>query len=192
MNEISNDERRDYYRINDTVGFSCSICKSEKEIPTLEEFLAEIPDEFQLINYLNRIDIDNASLLHTIQEVSPDISRYLKIINAKIDALSRHMVTVGSMEEIKFEKITLSAGGLSLINDENIALGTILRTRMVLYPSCSGILTYGKVVRSFAIPNTEPAQYDTALQYVLIKESDRDVLVRHVLQLQSNQLRQKK
>ena len=63
---------------------------------------------------------------------------------------------------------------------------------MVLYPSCSGILTYGKIVRCRPMPNTDPQQYDIALEYILITENDRDALVRHILQLQSNYLRKSK
>ena len=192
MTEIAGDERRDYYRIQDTVGFTYSICKSENDIPTKDEFIAEVPDEFQLINHLSQIDLESSTLLHSIQEVSPDISRYMKIINAKIDALARHVVSTGLTDEIQSRKIVLSAGGLSFVTGEDIATGTTLRTRMIIYPSCTGILTYGIVVRSRLITDTDPDQYDTAIEYILINESDRDALVRHVLQLQSNLLRHKK
>ncbi len=192
VTDISNDERRDYYRISDTVGFTCAICKNENEIPSMAEFIAEIPDEFQLINQLSRIDMESSALLHTIQETSPDISRYLRILNSKVEAIARHIVSFGLTDEIKLEKVTLSAGGLSLITNEVVALGCVLRKIMILYPCCSVILTYGKFVGCRAIPDTTPPQFDTALEYILINESDRDVLVRHALQLQSNQLRQKK
>ena len=192
MIETSVDERRDYYRISDTVGLTYNICSSVNDIPTEDEFIAEVPDEFQLINHLSRIDMENSSLLHNIQEVSPDVCRYLKIINAKIEALARHIVTIGLTDEVQSHKVTLSAGGVGFITDETIAVDSIVRSRMILYPSCSGILTYGKVIRCEAIANTEPAQFDIALEYTLINETDRDALVRHVLQLQSNLLRQKK
>jgi len=188
----SADERRDYYRINDTVGLTYNICSDESEVPNAETFATEIPDEFQLINHLSTIDMDSSTLLHSIQDVSPDISRYLKIINSKIEALARHVVTLGLTDEIQSQQVTLSAGGLSFVADENILNGSIIRSRMILYPSCSGILTYGTVVRSEPIANTSPTQYDVAIEYSLINETDRDALVRHVLQLQSNYLRQMK
>jgi len=136
--------------------------------------------------------MESSTLLHTISDVSPDIARYMKIINAKIEALARQVVTLGLTDEIKTQKVTLSAGGISLITEESIELEKTIRTRMVLYPSCSGILTYSKVVRCEAIANTEPVQYDTAVEYTLINETDRAALVRHVLHLQSNILRQSK
>ncbi len=192
MTEVSADERRDFYRINDTVGLTYTICTRESDIPTEDEFVAEAPDEFELINHLSRIDMDSSTLLHTIQDVNPDIARYMKIINSKVDALARHVVTLGLTDEVSSHKVTLSAGGLSLITTEAIELGKTIRTRMILYPSCSGILTYGEIVRCKAIPNSEPPQFDTAVEYTLINETDRDALVKHVLQLQSNILRQRK
>ena len=116
----------------------------------------------------------------------------LKIINGKIEALARHIVTIGINDEIKPQAVTLSAGGACFVSNEKIALESNIRFSMVLYPSCSGILTYGKVVRCNPMPDTVPQQYDVALEYVLITENDRDALVRHVLQLQSNYLRQSK
>ncbi|RKZ99586.1 MAG: hypothetical protein DRQ47_10795 [Gammaproteobacteria bacterium] len=192
MAESSSDERRDYYRINDRVGFNFTICVDEDEVPSEANFALEIPDEFQLINHLIHIDMENSSLLHSIQDASPDVSRYLKVINSKIDALARHMVVTGLTDEIKTREVTLSAGGISFESSDPISLDRILRTQMILYPSCSGILTYGKVVRCEPIKKGKDALYDIAMEYIRIHETDRDALVRHVLQLQSTYLRQKK
>lgn len=189
MTEISDDERRDFYRIKDTVGLTYTICLSDEDIPDEESFAAEIPDEFQLITHLSNIDLNGSSLLHNIQDVSPDVSRYLKIINSKIEALARYIITMGLTDEITTQKVTLSAGGLCFVADEAIALESTIRLRMVLYPSCFGILAYAKVVRCERIVNS--SQCDIGIEYILINETDRDALVRHVLQLQSNLLRQK-
>ena len=191
MTDSSHDERRDFYRINDTVGLSYTHCIDD-DVPTEESFATEIPDQFQLIAHLSNLDMDGSALLHNIQDVSPDISRYLKVINSKIDALARHVVTLGLDDNIKSQPVTLSAGGLSITTSEAISLGATLRLNMVLYPSCSGILTYGKVVRCDKVTNSDPFIYDIALEYILINEPDRDVMVRHVLQLQSNYLRKTK
>ena len=190
MTDASHDDRRDFYRINDTVGLNYTVC--DQDIPDADSFAAEIPNEFQLISHLNAIDMDSSTLLHNIQDISPDVSRYLKIINNKIESLARHIVTIGIDDEIKPQAVTLSAGGICFISNEKVALDSSMRVSMVLYPSCSGILTYGKVIRCKAMADTHPQQYDLALEYTLINESDRDALVRHVLQLQSNYLRQNK
>jgi len=189
VTDMSHDERRDYYRIKDNVGLKYSVCDSHDELPNEEQFASEIPDEYQLINHLTTVDMDSSTLLHSIQDVAPDIGRYLKIINAKIDALARHVVTLGITDDIHPHTIILSAGGVSFISEENIPIDTIIRMSMILYPSCTGILTYGKVVRSEKMEITSPQKYDIAIEYELISETDRDALVRHVLQLQSNYLR---
>ena len=191
MIDSSHDERRDFYRIQDTVGLSYIHCVDD-DVPTEESFVTEIPDEFQLITHLSNLDMDSSTLLHSIKDVSPDISRYLKIINSKIEALARHVVTLGLDDNIKSQPVILSAGGISIITTESISIDAKLRLNMVLYPSCSGILTYGKVVRCEKNADSETPAYEVALEYILINESDRDALVRHVLQLQSNYLRKTK
>ena len=87
-----NDERRDYYRIEDTVGLQIEPC-NESDIPSAEEFANQGGDEFKLINHLSRLDLDNSTLLHSIQDTSPDIARYLKVINLKIEAIAKQIVT---------------------------------------------------------------------------------------------------
>jgi len=180
----THDERRDFYRINDTVGLSYEQC-SEFELPSKEEFANQSPDEFQLINHLSRLDLDNSSLLHSIQDDSPDIARYFKLINSKIEAIAKQIVSVGLTDEVTPTEVTLSAGGLSFVSTEQYQLGNLIKTRMILYPSNSVISSYGVVVRSVA----SEQGFDTAVEYRLINESDRDALVRHVLHLQSNSLR---
>ncbi len=192
MTNNSVDDRRDYYRISDTVGLIYSVCSGKNDIPTENEFITEVPDEFQLISQLSKIDLENSTLLQSIHDVSPDICRYLKTINTKIEAIARQVVSIGLTEEVDSHKVTLSAGGVSFVLSEPVELGAILRTQMILYPSCSGILTYGKVVRCEDISIDDTEQYDIAIEYCQKKKNDRDALVRHVLHLQSNQLRQKK
>ncbi|NNJ72683.1 MAG: PilZ domain-containing protein [Enterobacterales bacterium] len=180
----NHDERRDYYRIEDTVGLSFETC-TESELPSNDEFLRMAPDEFQLINHLKNLDLENSKLLHTIQEESPDIARYLKLVNLKIEALAKNIITKGLTDEIATTEVTLSAGGINLISQNMLATENYIKLRMILYPSTCVINCYAKVVRS------EPCDggFDSAFEYFLITESDRDILVRHVLQLQSNTLR---
>ena len=192
MTDTSHDERRDFYRINDTVGLNYSLCNGQSDVPDEQSFADEIPNEFQLVTHLNNIDMESSTLLHNIQDVAPDISRYLKIINSKIESLARHIVTLGIDDDIKPTAVTLSAGGLNFISDEAVNIDDVLRLSLVLYPSCTGVITYGKVVRCDKMTGTVPLKYDVAIEYFLISEPDRDALVRHVLKLQSNYLRKKK
>jgi hypothetical protein len=182
----THDERRDYYRINDKVGLQVEHC-DKADIPSHEEFAAEANDDFKLINHLSRMDLDNSALLHTIQDNSPDVARYLKLINSKIDALAKQIVSMGLTDEVEPTEVTLSAGGISYISNAPGPESGYAKLRMILYPSNAVITSYGRVVR------TGPTDdgYEVAFEYQLINESDRDALVRHVLQLQSNSLRKR-
>lgn len=192
MTNLLNDEKRNYYRIKDNVGLSYTICSEESEFPDHKDFIAEIPGDYHLITEIKQIDHENNNLLRTIEDKHPELSRYLKVMNSKIEILARHLVTKGLTDDIKIQPVCLSAGGLSFTTNETIPLNTVLKLRIVLYPSCSGILTYAKVVRCEAMEKSDPAQYEVAVKYGLIHETDRDSLVRHAMKLQSNLLRQQK
>ena len=178
------DERRDYYRISDTVGLRVDPA-AENELPTKEQFAEQTADEFKLINHLSRIDLENSSLLHSIQDTSPDVARYLKLINIKIEAIAKQIVAMGLTDEVKPTEVTLSAGGISLNSKIPFTKGDLVKLQMILYPSNAVITSYARAVRS----QPQDGYFDTAFEYDLITESDRDTLVRHVLQLQSTTLR---
>ena len=180
------DERRDYYRINDTVGLRVEPTNQE-QIPAMEDFTEQSADEFRLINHLSRIDLENSTLLHNIQDTNPDIARYLKLINIKIEAIAKQIVAMGLTDEVKPTDITLSAGGISYKSNIPYDKGDVVKLQMILYPSNAVINAYANAVRS----QPQGDVFDNAFEYILITESDRDTLVRHVLQLQSNSLRQR-
>jgi hypothetical protein len=189
MPELIPDERRDYYRILDQVGLSVEPITGD-ELPSIEDFVAEVPDAFQLVNHLTRIEADSSVLLHSISDRTPEVGRYLKTLNSKIEAIAKHIVTHNVDIDLKIHQATLSAGGISFDSPIAYPKDSLVRAQMVLYPSCTGILTYCKVVRCQAL--TDSDGFDIALEYQRIQETDRDALVRHVLQLQSNLLRQSK
>ncbi len=180
------DERRDYYRINDTVGLRVEPT-TQDQIPAMEDFTEQSADEFRLINHLSRIDLENSTLLHNIQDTNPDIARYLKLINIKIEAIAKQIVAMGLTDEVKPTDITLSAGGISFKGNIPFDKGDLVKLQMILYPSNAVINAYARAVRS----QPQGDVFDNAFEYILITESDRDTLVRHVLQLQSNNLRQR-
>ncbi|MEL0069102.1 MAG: hypothetical protein VW874_12650, partial [Gammaproteobacteria bacterium] len=126
------DERRDYYRINDTVGLRVEPTTQE-QIPAMEDFTEQSADEFRLINHLSRIDLENSTLLHNIQDTNPDIARYLKLINIKIEAIAKQIVAMGLTDEVKPTDITLSAGGISYRSNIPFDKGDLVKLQMILY-----------------------------------------------------------
>ena len=182
----NHEERRDYYRIDDTVGLSFETV-SELELPSQDEFQNSTPDEFQLINQLKSLELENSAILNSIQEQTPEIARYFKLLNAKIDAVAKTIITQGLTDEISTTQVTLSAGGINFISPNMLATDNYVKLRMVLYPSNCVINCYARVVRS----EVTEGGFESAFEYKLITESDRDTLVRHVLQVQSNALRKK-
>ena len=81
----------------------------------------------------------------------------------------------------------MSAGGISFKGNIPFDKGDLVKLQMILYPSNAVINAYARAVRS----QPQGDVFDNAFEYILITESDRDTLVRHVLQLQSNSLRQR-
>ena len=77
--------------------------------------------------------------------------------------------------------------------DEEYEPGAALEIRMLLFPSFTGLMIYGTVVDSEPAREDDESQrfeYLTRIEFTHIRESDRELLIRHLLRRQSLQLRE--
>ena len=78
--------------------------------------------------------------------------------------------------------MNLSAGGIGFYAPLPIPAGRALEMELVLLPSMFGILAYGKVVHITHVPRAPPhLQYCMAVEFCKIREKDRSLITRHVL-----------
>jgi len=189
-----NVERRHFYRIDNEVGFHFEILGDDSILPTYEQFLNETPVNARIFSELEKIELETLSALRNIQSSHKDLFLYLKGINRKINILAANISALSSENEFQIENITLSAGGISFYHHEPIKRDEYLRLSLMLYPSCHEILCYARVmsIASEGNKNQVPNPYCISVEYVLIREADRDALVKHVLAIQSDFLRAKK
>ena len=188
------DERREFFRVDDTVRLHIRRVP-EDEVNTLEDRLARhIEGSFSVMASLATISAEMAVGLRRIENHDPDIAQYLKALDRKIDVLGRALLACESdMVEQQSREINLSAGGLSTLVRDVYQLGETLELKLLLFPSFTGVITYGKVVGM--LPLEEPATtgytHHLRVEFTHMRESDRDILIRHVLHCQSEALRRR-
>lgn len=181
-------ENRAFFRIQDQVILEFVEIDEATMLDDSIESPLQVAPSFYLLNELHSIDTENNVLLHAIAEKNRDIGTYLKSINQKIELIARAFAEDDDPEtEGPQQLVTISEGGLSFNHKTPILLGTCVALKLILLPSYMGLLLYGRVVNC-----NEHIKGDYLINIVFekIRENERQLLARHVLQLQAKARRE--
>lgn len=189
---VLTEERRRYFRIDDEVNLSY-VKVEEGDTNELSRVSENILNSYSLTTALDMLSQESAGLLHRLERSQPDLADYLRVINNKIDLLAQAIVLQnGDLEERQTRNVNLSAAGLAFESEEALDESSFLEIKMTLVSCMAVIVTYGRVV--YCKPNPNPAAasafpYMVGVDYVNMKEQDREVLIKHVLKKQLQQIR---
>jgi len=187
------DERRRFFRIEDLIHLTYRmIDKSvlEERVKRLDQGLVE---QFMVMSSLSSITADMAATLRKIEISDPDLASYLKALDHKIDLIGKtFMIEEVSATANKAEPVNLSASGIAFNSNEIIAEGTAVEIKMMLLPSCSGILAYGEVVGNGKVEDDSGFQNQVRIDFTHLRDEDRDMLIKHVIKKQGDMLRERR
>ena len=185
------DERREYFRIDDEVALDYRLIDSDEVDRLLEKIRSQLVDRFTAASSFTATTRQMMNLIHKVQAQSPELARCLQAIDQKLNMIAQLFVS----EEIKENKqdtreVNLSAGGVAFRAQHEIPVGSLLELRMVLFPSLVGILTISRVIHCERL-NDSNSQFpwQLAVEYEHLKETDRELLVRHIMARETEQLR---
>jgi c-di-GMP-binding flagellar brake protein YcgR len=190
-NTLPANERRAYFRIEDSLNLSYHEIPADVLQQRLQQLEQGVDTNFTVLSSLASISQQMGGLLHKIQVDSPDIARYLKALDQKIELLGRTLLaTESNLVEEHAYPVNLSASGMAFKSKDAVAAGSILELKLLLYPSLAGILAYAEVVDCVALEEADPGfSYCIRVNFSHLRETDRDLLIRHVVQRQTDQLR---
>jgi len=179
INELAN--RRQYFRIEDKA--SVEIATLPKDHSAAEFF--DLNPEFGLISEFQLLDIESKHLLRSITDKDKNLGQFLKVLNKKVDSLSRIVASSHqTMPKDSIQNINLSEGGLAMHSKETYETGQTLAIKIILFPSYSGLLLEGKVL-SYSNKN---APYELNIMFSDISESHQQLIARHIMRIQSQQM----
>lgn len=185
------DERREYFRIDDEVVLDYRTISTDEVDALVERIQARVPDRFTAASSFAATSRQMAQVMHKVQNQSPELARCLQAIDQKLNMLAQLFVT----EEIQIEQqptqaVNLSAGGLAFRSRQAIDTGSLLEMRIVLFPSLIGILNISRVIHCELLNdgNTQ-FPWQIAVAYEHLRESDRELLVRHIMTRETRRLR---
>ncbi len=196
-------ERRRFYRIDDSVILNYQ--------PFPESQLAETTARLRMLGSQNRLlqsslgslELRLDFLLDEIAEPLPEIAEALKIINRKLSILSSldgggNGTALGSASDADAARkhdVNLSGSGLAFTSPSQFLEGETMEIEFVLLPDYYNIKAIGRVVacRGSLEPHDEQEQiFEVAVDFLYLKEEDREYIIAHILKKQAVELKDKR
>ncbi|MEE1911897.1 PilZ domain-containing protein [Aeromonas caviae] len=159
-------------------------------LPTLEALEAELPEPFRIASAITSIDLVSSRLLRSQNESMHDLVEIINQQSRKIDMIMGYVLAAQDHPEHRFHTLRFGAGQLTYQHPhqghgEAPALHQIVRLKIFLREEASAVYCYGEVVQR----NAGEHGTHVVLDYVRIREDDRELLVRASLHVQSKQLK---
>lgn len=186
------DERREYFRIDDMLSLSYQEIAADQLAHLIESLDKGQEQDFTVLSSLAAVTHEMAGTLHKIESSQRDIATYLKSIDRKIEILGRAFLAQNSeLFEQPVQAVNLSATGISFEAAAALDPETLLEMRILLIPSYSGILCYAQVLACEADEQGErEGRYNLRTRFVHLREQDRDLLIQHVIKRQGEEIRE--
>lgn len=180
MTSQDEDDRREYYRIEDTIALEFSQLSGANAATS--EALHDASPLFNLLNDLHLTDFESQHLLRHISERDRTLANYLKVINKRIELLGQALAQSLLREIGTPKQVSLSEGGVSFDNPQAVAVGTHLAIKMVLMPQALGLLLRAQVIHC---RQRENSLYEIGTEFEALTDAQRQLLARHILQKQA-------
>lgn len=182
---MNNDERRRYFRINETIGISYEIIDREHSDQLRKSDYA--PD---LLTLVSQQDEQIQTLLNELSNTHPQISMLASLLNQKLERLARCMSLDGDLVTriaSKVREVNLSACGIAFNNTEYLAQNTCIRLELTLFPSNEILTISGLVISSDKI--TDNDLYYCRIDFYGVSTSAQERLIQYIVQSQGAQLK---
>ncbi|MCU7906311.1 MAG: PilZ domain-containing protein [Candidatus Thiodiazotropha sp. (ex Epidulcina cf. delphinae)] len=189
----SPDERREFFRIDDSIQVSYRVITAEELPDSIDDHLYG-DDRFTVMTRLQAISQHLPAPLHRIEQRDPDVADYLKVLDEKINLLGQSFLAgEQGLLDRPSQSVNLSAGGLAMDITESLQEGDLVEIKLLLLPTYTGVVAYGEVVG--VDDSTEGGvdyPYHIRINFNLIRNSDQDALIRHIMRRQGEMLRQRR
>lgn len=180
------DDRREYYRIEDTIALEFTELGAPANEPAPNENTDTESHLFNLLSDLHLMEFESTHLLRQISERDRNLAAYLKVVNKRIDmigqAVAQRLVQgIGTRT-----RASLSEGGINFPSEQPVREGSELSLKIVLLPQALGLILRARVVHC---EERKPGQYEIGCIFPRISDAQRQLLARHILQKQAMERR---
>lgn len=190
------EEKRNFFRITDNIYLSCKATDQQGVDEGVARLSAAGYETERFMDALGDIDKRIAALAGELEETLPEIAAAIKLLNRKAHLLGEALIKRGDNFNLAERihpncEVSLSASGISYKAASALQMGELLELDMVLFPQLYSISAYGKVVDCRSLSEGGDG-YEIGVEFVFLREEDRDFVIKHALERQSKKLRESK
>lgn len=191
LNTSVNDaNRRECFRINDRIGLTVRVL-TEAEFKWARQRAMDTHTRQMAVNGMLMESDAQKSILRKLRNQQPLLVEYLESIETRLVTLARALQNETSdAPTTPTHDVNISGTGMRFRNHERLTKGTRLLLDMQLFPSRTCLRVVGTV--AWAESQRKRSRQDgcaIAVDYSDIPEWDRELLIRHVHELQMDYVR---
>jgi hypothetical protein len=188
----TNEERRRYFRITDTLGVAWRALSEEE----LQEGSALANKPTDIYSLLGSLENKISHRLGQFRIKDPAAAELFDLMNQKLNCMVNQMeaesVLVKKMAH-RMQEVNISACGVGFGVDTVLSPEQLILLDFVLYPSNAHITCYGRVVSCDAAEDSDVSgsdpQYYTRIDFYELDEADQEVLIQHIVKRQGSLIR---
>lgn len=185
MTTLDEEDRREYYRIEDSIALEISPLGAAEALET--DLLQDASPLFSLLSELHLADFESQHLMRQLSEKDRTLAAFLRVQNKRLDLLSAVMAQALLGEIGQPQPVILSEGGIEFAQATPIATDTRVAVKMVLMPRALGLLLRARVTHCDPRPD---GLYEVGTEFIDMTDAQRQLLARYILQRQQQQRRQ--
>lgn len=183
-------ERRRFFRVNDSVSLSYQLIDAATVDLGLKA-AESISNEFSLAATLELLSQDAARIMQHLQTQSPQFLELYQVLDAKINAIAQAVMYLDNNANAKrCQHVNLSAAGLAFQQQEVLEIGQNLAIQLYLPGALAQIFIYARVVNCKPVDATK--EQLICVDFTHVREEDQELLIKHVVRTQWQQLRESK
>lgn len=189
-NTNTTDNRRRFFRIDDEVNLQYKIVDAQIALNDNKENTESL-SSCSIVTTLDRLSEEAKLIMLRVRKIQPEVAEYLKILDTKIDLISQEAIRQhNNLAEENIRNANISATGLAFENNVEIEKGELLEIKLLLTSFSTVIVVYGQVIYCKNVDTEDDTMpYLVGIDYVNINEQDREILIKHVVKKQMQQIR---
>ncbi|MGY6277189.1 PilZ domain-containing protein [Methylomonas sp. MgM2] len=189
LNATSETERRRFFRIEDTISLFYRPIDDETANLGLKA-KNKLPNEYSLAAILDVLSQEALRIMQRLEKQNDEMLELYKVLDAKINAVAQTAMFRGSsIRDSACQDVNLSASGVAFQQSNPLDIGQNIAIEMFLPATMALIMVYGKVINCETL---DPDGYLISVEFTDINDDDQELLIKHVVRKQWQQLQEKR
>ena len=162
----------------------------------IETVVDTFPERSAAIGICSEIEYNKEQLAPAVRKIKkdhPEIASWLGVLQKTVESLATQIsIQRNTQSGLSTRRVSISASGIEFNTTRHCEIGDKIEIVLTLQPSYTNIMIVGDVVTVTALE--APTDSDTSthcvkIDFSLIRDSDQEVLIRHIHRAQLAELR---